>query len=136
MLAAGLGSAVDTATAAAQGIASNAGLQLGYVYARSVETGMDSVMKSADFMAAAVPQIPSQQATAALGQLGLLGPSGGGGQIQKALQVDLSNTSAAAQPIQSVVHVHVSLDGQPFDQKIATQIASAFGTYQNQMQYG
>jgi hypothetical protein len=125
---------VDTATAAAQGIASNAGLQLGYVYARSVETGMDSVMKSADFMAAAVPQIPSQQATTALGQLGLLGPSGGGGQIQKALQVDLSNTSAAAQPVQITNVQHIYLDGKYIDTKISNAVASSWNAYTNAIQ--
>jgi hypothetical protein len=136
MLASGMGAALDAASTSVRGIANNSGLAVGYVYARGVESGMDSVMKSADFMAAAVPQIPSQLATTALGQEGLLGPSGGGGQIEKALSVDLMNTSSAAQPMQITNVQHIYLDGKYIDTKISNAVIGAFDTFQTGMRQG
>jgi hypothetical protein len=61
-------------------------------------------------------------AKTALGQLGLLGVAGSGASLPNVPAVTLgSGTPAAPQP----VHVHVYLDGQPIDDKVATQIDSA-----------
>jgi hypothetical protein len=103
------------------GIASNTGLQVGYVYGESVVTGVTSVLKSADYQQVALPQIGSQLATAALGTAGLLPPSGSGGSIPNNQTVTLSGGTPAQQPIT----LNVMLDGQPFRELTVTSINAA-----------
>lgn len=124
-IAGGLGSAVGSASDGVRGIASDRGLQIGYSWARSVITGADTVLKTADFQTAVFPQIESPQAKAALGALGLLGPAGSGAQIWKTKMVTLGGggPAVAAAP---KTEVHVYLDGQPFRQMTAEAVDTAF----------
>jgi uncharacterized phage infection (PIP) family protein YhgE len=78
-----LGSGVQAASDGAVPMAESGGLMVGYVWARSVATGADSVLRSADFMSASMPTISSALAKATLGQLGLLGVAGSGASISK-----------------------------------------------------
>jgi hypothetical protein len=78
-----LGSGVEAASDGAVPIAESGGLMVGYVWARSVATGVDSVLKSADFAQATMPSINSTLAKSTLGKLGLLGPAGSGASISK-----------------------------------------------------
>jgi hypothetical protein len=119
-----LGAGVTVASNGVQSIASNAGLAVGYQWAQNVVTGADSVLKTADFQQISIPQLGSALAKTALGVDGLLGPAGSGGSIPNNLTVTMgAGTAAVPQPIV----VNVLLDGQPFDQKIVTQITSAMG---------
>lgn len=119
-----LGSGVTAASNGVMGIASNAGLAVGYQWARSMVSGVDSVLKTADYQQVSLPQVGTALAKTALGQLGLLGPAGSGGSIPNTVPITMSGGSAAVQAPQPIV-VNVMLDGQPFDQKIVTQIQSA-----------
>lgn len=78
-----LGSGVEAASDGAVPIAESGGLMIGYVWARSVATGVDSVLKSADFAQASMPAINSALAKTTLGKLGLLGVAGSGASISK-----------------------------------------------------
>jgi hypothetical protein len=119
-----LGSGVTAASNGVMGIASNAGLAVGYQWARSMVSGVDSVLKTADYQQVSLPQVGTALAKTALGQLGLLGPAGSGGSIPNTVPITMSGGSAAVQAPQPIV-VNVMLDGQPFDQKIVNQIQSA-----------
>jgi len=79
----GIGDAMSGSSSAIQGIASNSGLQVGYVYGESVTSGALSVIQSANFATAAVSGIGSALAQTALGAAGMLGPAGPGGEIYK-----------------------------------------------------
>jgi hypothetical protein len=92
-LTGGLGAGLTDASSAIAPIASNSGLMVGYIYGRSVISGVDSVIKSADFQTAAVSGIGSQLAETALGQLGMLGPAGAGGSIYKTSAVTLGSVT-------------------------------------------
>lgn len=78
-----LGSGVQAASDGAVPIAEAGGLMVGYTWARSVATGVDSVIKSADFAQASMPSINSALAKSTLGKLGLLGIAGSGAAISK-----------------------------------------------------
>jgi hypothetical protein len=119
-LVGGLGTAISSASAAIAPVASNSGLMVGYVYGRSVISGVDSVIKSADFQTAAVSGIGSQLAETALGQLGMLGPAGSGAAINKTSAVTLGSTTDST-PVQVTNHVY--LDGQLIQTKIDTAFA-------------
>lgn len=119
-MAGGLGGAVSAGSAAARGIASDRGLQVGYLWGRSVISGADAVIKQADFRAMAAPQIGSAQAKTALGRLGMLGPAGSGAQIWKTPMVTLGGTGGPAQPPPKF-EFNLNIDGAPI-RVIATQV--------------
>ena len=120
----GLGSSLSAASDAIEPIASNSGLMVGYVWGRSVISGADAVVKSADFATAAVTGVGSQLAETVLGQLGMLGPAGSGGQIYKTPAVTMSG----ATPVQVQVTNQVLLDGTVLDTKINTHVDSALSS--------
>ncbi len=93
-------------------------------------SGMSSVLKSDDFKAAALPQIDSPQAKAALGALGLLGPAGSGASTWKTVQVAMGG-GTPAQPIQTTIQV--MLDGHIVDSKIATANDALVSALLNQL---
>lgn len=131
-VAAGLGQGVSNgitkATNAVTGIANDRGLMVGYNYARGVESGIDSVFKTSDFQAATVPQIDSEAATTALGQLGLLGTSGGGGEVSKNPSVTLTggNTQLVAP-----ITIPIYLDGQLLTTTMQNQLVDAVNQIAN-----
>jgi hypothetical protein len=92
------------------GIASNAGLMVGYQWARSVTTGADTVLKSADYTSLSLPQLGSALAKTALGTEGLLGPAGSGASI--AATAARSDGGAITIPNVAAT-VNVSVDGTP-----------------------
>lgn len=118
------GSGVTAASNGVLGIASNSGLAVGYQWARSVATGADTVLRSADFKSISIPQIGSQLAKTALGDLGLLGPAGSGGSIPLNSAITMSG-GAAATP--APIQLTVNLDGKPFREMTVEQINAAIG---------
>jgi hypothetical protein len=119
-----LGSGVTAASNSVMGIASNAGLAVGYQWARNVVTGADSVLKSADFQQVALPQVGSALATTALGTAGLLPASGAGGSIPNSQTVTMSGGTPAAAP---VVNNYITLDGQQLRAMTRTEVITALG---------
>jgi hypothetical protein len=109
-MSAGLGLGLANASSSIQGVASNSGLMVGYVWGQSVVSGALSVIKSSDFATASVSGVGSALAETALGQLGALGPAGSGGQISKTPAVTLSSSSASSQQ-QVTIQNHLSIDG-------------------------
>lgn len=120
-LAGGLSGAVSAASTSAMGVASDSGLQLGYRWGTSMVTGIQSVFKSADFQASALPQVTNDAAKAALGAASLYGAAGAGAMIYKNPMVSLGGSSSSGslsnQPI--IVQLYSS-EGKMIDQKIAT----------------
>lgn len=117
--ASGIGAAIGAATSGIQGVASDRGLEVGYKYARSMLTGMQSVYKSSDFQASSFPQVDNERAKTALGILGALGPAGAGAQIWKTPMVTMGGGSSATPVIITINH-RSELDGQALDQKVTT----------------
>lgn len=117
-LAGGLASGV--AASGIQGVASDRGLMVGYVFGISVVSGAASVLKKDLFQALSVPQIDSPQAKAWLGANSLMGPAGSGAQIWKSPLVSLGGGSGA-QPAVPPIHLTLNLDGQPFKQLVINQ---------------
>lgn len=128
-LAAGLGvglsngmpAAFNAGATALEGVASDRGLPIGYRYATSIATGMQSVFKSADFQANAVPQIQNDQAKSVLGQLGLLGPAGSGASIYKTAMVAFGG-GASSSGQSATIHNHLYIDGNEI-RLLAGQVA-------------
>lgn len=120
-LAGGLSGAVSAASTAAMGVASDSGLQLGYRWGTSMVTGLQSVFKSSDFQASAVPQITNDVAKAALGAANLLGAAGAGAMIYKNPMVSMPGGSSSG-ALTNQLHLTVNLDGQPF-REMSAQIA-------------
>jgi hypothetical protein len=95
---------------------------LGYVWARSVVNGADSVLKSSDFAAVTTPQLGSQLAESVLGKLGLLPPAGSGAEYYK---TGSGNAGFVTIPTPQVnATINVSVDGQPL-QVIAQNVVDA-----------
>lgn len=107
-LAGGFGSGVVAASNGVKGIANSAGLMVGQVWARGVGTGADSVLTKADFVAAAIPQLGSELAKAALGMQSMLGPAGSGAMVSKVPSVNLGGGS----PAQATIHNHLYIDSK------------------------
>jgi type IV secretory pathway VirB2 component (pilin) len=121
-LAGGMSSAVAGASATVAGVASDRGLMIGYRWATSMVTGIQSVFKASDFQANAVPQIQNDQAKSVLGQLGLLGPAGSGASIYKTAMVAIggSTTSSSLSNLPAY-NLTINLDGQPFRNLVVNQ---------------
>jgi hypothetical protein len=116
-----LGSGVEAASDGAVPIAESGGLMVGYVWARSVQTGVDTVLRSADFAAASMPAISSALAKTTLGQLGLLGFAGSGASISKT-----ANGGRISMPTPVVnATFQVSVDGTPLQVISQRQIDGA-----------
>jgi hypothetical protein len=124
-----LGSGVEAASEGAVPIAESGGLMVGYVWARSVATGVDSVLKSADFAQASMPAINSALAKTTLGKLGLLGVAGSGASISKS-----ANGGMISMPAPQVnATIMVSVDGTPL-KVLAQQVMDAgFGELADSM---
>lgn len=120
--ATGMASAITVASNTIGGVASDRGLQVGYRWATSMATGIQSVFKSSDFQANAVPQIQNDQAKSVLGQLGLLGPAGSGASIYKTAMVAIggSTTSSSLSNLPAY-NLTINLDGQPFRNLVVNQ---------------
>lgn len=129
-LASGIGAGISEASNAIQGIADDRGLQIGYRYAQSMVSGINSVLKSDDFKAAAIPQIDSPQAKAALGDMGLLGPAGSGAQVWKSVMVSMGAGTPAAPP---AINLTLTLDGDPFRQLVLNQQDNLVSALLNQL---
>lgn len=113
-LASGLSGAIAVASTAAMGVASDRGLQVGYRYAESMVTGMQNVIKTADYQASAVPQIGNDQAKSVLGALGYLGYAGSGAMISKINGVSFPAGGATSPTVlQPSFTVHVQVGDQP-----------------------
>jgi hypothetical protein len=122
---AGMAQGLAAASASVAPVASNTGLQVGYIWAQSVVGGALSVMKSSDFATASVTGVGSALAETALGQLGLLGPAGSGAEIYKtsAVTISPSGSSTAVTP-QVNATINVTVGDQPM-QVIAQQVVEA-----------
>jgi hypothetical protein len=121
----GFGSGVIAASDGTKGIAQSQGLQVGDVWARSVVTGVDNVLTTADFAALVVPQIGSALAESALGAAQLLPPAGSGAEYYNTSSGNAGMVNApvaAPQPI--VITNTVMMDGTVIDTKINTAISS------------
>lgn len=116
-----LGSGVEAASEGAVPIAESGGLMVGYVWARSVATGVDSVLKSADFAQASMPAINSALAKTTLGRLGLLGVAGSGASISKTAGGGIISMPA---PVVNATF-QVSVDGTPLQVIAQRQIDGA-----------
>lgn len=116
-----LGSGVEAASEGAVPIAESGGLMVGYVWARSVATGVDSVLKSADFAQASMPAINSALAKTTLGRLGLLGVAGSGASISKTAGGGRISMPA---PVVNATF-QVSVDGTPLQVIAQRQIDGA-----------
>lgn len=111
-LVGGLGSGVIAASNGVLPIASNSGLAVGYQWARSMVTGADSVLKTADFTSAGFANIGSALAKTALGAAGLLGPAGGGASIYQQAGgnqgfISLGGGTPAAPVVNAEINVQV-----------------------------
>jgi hypothetical protein len=109
-LAGGFGAGITAASNGVTPIASNAGLMLGYVWAKNVATGAMSVLESSQFSQLTMPKLGSQQAMTALGALGLLPPAGSGAEYY-----NISAGSAGMVTIKPEVNatINVMVDGAP-----------------------
>lgn len=116
----GFGSGVKAASDGTLPIASSTGLMVGTVWGRNVVTGADSVLTQADFTQISTPQIGSALAKTALGTAGMLGPAGSGAEMAVTPPVTVT-------PIQVTVTVNSTLDGAPFDSKIASVVNTTLG---------
>lgn len=115
----GFGSGVQAASDGTMPIAQSSGLKVGDVWARSVVTGADSVIQSADFASLVVPQIGSALAKTALGAAGLLPAAGSGAASYNTTQGGSGVvTMSSAVTVQNKIY----LDGQIIDSKIDTKI--------------
>lgn len=120
-----LGSGVQAASDGVVPIAESAGLMVGYVWARSVETGVDSVLRAADFAQASMPGINSALAKTTLGQLGLLGPAGSGASIGKMGLGGMITLPNAVPAVNATIMV--SVDGTPLRVIAQDVVEAAFG---------
>lgn len=121
----GFGSGVIAASDGTKGIAQSQGLQVGDVWARSVVTGVDNVLTTADFAALVVPQIGSALAESALGAAQLLPPAGSGAEYYNTSSGNAGMVNApAAAPQPIVITNTVMMDGTVIDTKINTAISS------------
>jgi len=124
------GAAIAGAYSATAGIASNAGLAVGFMYAANVATGMQSVFQTSAFQAMGFPKMDSPAGQLALGLQNLLGPAGAGAESYKFTSPEVSlPAGGSGQPI--MITNQVLLDGTVFDTKVATQIANAFNQATN-----
>lgn len=105
-----------------QGVASNRGLMVGYVYGESIATGANEIIQKSLLQGISEPRIDSPRAKAFLGAMGLLGPAGSGAQIWKDLGVTLGSEGASSQPQQINNVVEVYMDGQQLDARIVSRI--------------
>lgn len=118
-----LGSGVTAASDGAVPMAQAGGLMVGYVWARSVQTGVDSVLRTADFASASMPAINSALAKTTLGKLGLLGVAGSGASISKTAGGGIV-TMGAPTPVVNATF-QVSVDGTPLQVISQRQIEGA-----------
>lgn len=118
-----LGSGVTAASDGAVPMAESGGLMVGYVWARSVATGVDSVLRTADFASASMPAINSALAKTTLGKLGLLGVAGSGASISKTAGGGFVTMSAPAPVVNATFQV--SVDGTPLQVIAQRQIDGA-----------
>jgi hypothetical protein len=109
-LVGGFGSGVKAASDGTKGIASDTGLQVGDVWARSVVTGADSVLKTSLFSALTSPSLGSAYAQSTLGKLGFLPSAGSGAEVYNTQQGNAGqvNMQATINPT-----INVSVDGTP-----------------------
>jgi hypothetical protein len=129
-LVGGFGSGVQAASDGTLPIAESRGLLVGDVWARSVVTGADNVLHTADFAAIVAPQVGSQLAKAALGTLGDLGPAGSGAQTYSPAQGNAGVVTFGPPQVNATINVQV--DGtqlQVMTQKVVdasmTQLANS-----------
>jgi hypothetical protein len=120
-LGSGLGTGMQAASDDVKGIASNSGLAVGYVWAQSVVSGANSVLKTADYQAISTPQVGSALAKTALGADGLLGPAGSGA----AIPINHAVTVGAGTPAVPIVNNHVYIDGTELRTMTRTEIETA-----------
>jgi len=102
-LVGGFGAAVTTASNGVKSIASSNGLQVGLQWARSLVTGTDSVLKSADFQQISLPQIGSALAKTALGVAGMLGPAGSGAEVSTVPIVTMGTTATTPPTVHATI---------------------------------
>jgi hypothetical protein len=124
-LVGGLGSGVTALSNGVLPIASSTGLQVGLVWGRSIVTGADSVLTSANFTQISTPQIGSALAKTALGAAGLLGPAGSGAQTATAPPVTVAATPTTT-PV-PVVTNHIYIDGTEIKSFTTQQINTTLG---------
>lgn len=118
----GMGSGVQAASNGVLPIANSSGLQVGMVWGRSVTTGLDSVLTTADFTQISLPQIGSALAKTALGTAGLLGPAGSGAEVTSTPTVTMTATPTTTPQVNATINVTV--DGQQL-QVIAQNVVNA-----------
>lgn len=111
---------------AARGVASDAGLQVGFTFVESMNTGAEQAVKTSDFMKLDSPEIKGAAAKAALGLGGFLGAAGSGAQSYQlsAREVGFGAGTPAVAPTQQIT-VQSILDGQVLDQRTVTIVNAA-----------
>jgi hypothetical protein len=117
-----LGSGVQAASDGVTPIAESSGLMIGYVWGRSIQTGVDSVLKSADFSQASLAAVASDLAKTTLGQMGLLGIAGSGASISKG-----PNGGYVSMPAPAInATFQLMIDGKPVEVIAQRVVDSSF----------